>query len=223
MATSACDRVTADAQSPPNRARSHGAHHRRGHGHLRRRAHRRSRAHLRRRAHRRSRAILGATIGAFAAVAALAAGPLVFPGNPRPGRAGAVLVLAGAAEHSRLAAAEVAVARSGAATMLFSRGGSATAVCPAVAHVQVVCFQPRPARTVGEIVFAEQWAARHHLGHLVVVAGLTQTFRARLLTARCYPGRATVLPSPLPWQQLAYQVVYEWGALVKALTWARGC
>lgn len=164
-----------------------------------------------------------ATAALVAAFLFASADLLVFPGSPRVGHAGAVLSLDGPDETAREATVLRLLRRERIAVLLFSQGGGRVTPCPSVPGVEVVCFDPRPARTVGEISYARRWARQHHPGEIVVVAGLTQTFRARLLVARCYRGPAVVEPSPLPWYDVPYQVLYEWGALLKAFTWAPGC
>lgn len=148
---------------------------------------------------------------------------MVFPASPRVRHAGALLSLDGGNETGREATVLRLLRRDRIPVLLFSQGAEGVTPCPSVPGVKVVCFDPHPARTVGEISFAHRWAQRHHPGELVVVAGRAQTFRARLLVGRCYRHPAVVEPSPLAWYDVPYAVVYEWGALVKAFTWAPGC
>ncbi len=173
--------------------------------------------------HRTRRRVIRGLAALVVALLAASAEPMVLPGSPRVRRAGALLSLDGPDETAREATVLHLLRRDRVPVLLFSQGGGRVTPCPSVPGVEVVCFDPHPARTVGEISFARRWARRHHPGELVVVAGLTQTFRARLLVAACYRGPAVVEPSPLPWYDVPYEVLYEWGALLKAFTWAPGC
>jgi uncharacterized SAM-binding protein YcdF (DUF218 family) len=108
--------------------------------------------------------------------------------------------------------------------LLFSQGAYRSEPCPHVRGVRVVCFEPRPARTVGEITFAARYEEERGWHSLIVVSGHTQATRARVLVTRCFRGSAVVLPAPQPpWMEVPYQVLYEWGALAKALVVDTGC
>ena len=175
------------------------------------------------RARRTRRRVIWGLVALVVVLVAASAELMVLPGSPRVRRAGALLSLDGPDETAREATVLHLLLRDRIPVLLFSQGGGSATPCPSVPGVEVVCFDPHPARTVGEISFARRWARRHHPGELVVVAGLTQTFRARLLVERCYRGPAVVEPSPLPSYEVPYEVLYEWGALLKAFTWAPGC
>ena len=164
-------------------------------------------------------AALGAGTAAFLAASAAL---FVWPRSDQPGPAGAILSLNGPVEKSRAALA-VSLAEKGLAPVLLFSQGHPNGPCPEVPGVEVVCFAPRPARTVGEISYAARYARRHGIDSMIVVAGHTQTTRARLLAARCFPGRTMVVASSTTWRHLPYGVIYEWGAMVKALLVDRGC
>ena len=64
----------------------------------------------------------------------------------------------------------------------------------------------------------------YHWHQIIVVMRTTQATRARLRIGRCYPGRVLevgVTPSGL-WDWV-HGIIYEWGALVKALVLQRSC
>ena len=160
----------------------------------------------------------------FAAFIALSCALFVWPVADRPQHVDAVLSLDGSNEHLREQRALDLLREGYARVLLFSEGHYPEVPCPKVPHVVVVCFVPKPARTVGEIEFAARYAARHAWQSLMVVPGRTQATRARLLLARCFKGRAVVVPAAAPpFIELPYQVAYEWGALVKALWVDPGC
>ena len=96
--------------------------------------------------------------------------------------------------------------------------------CPSPpSGVRVICFDPNPADTRGEAEYMARLAQRNGWNSIVVVATPEQATRARLLVSRCYPGAVYVIAAPVPRSQLPYQVIYGWGALIKAVTVQRAC
>jgi hypothetical protein len=165
-------------------------------------------------------AALGAAIGGLVVVSAAL---FVWPPTNRPQHVDAILSLNGRDERSRESTA-ISMAEHGyASVLLFSQGNYRTTPCPTVHRVTVVCFEPVPARTVGEVEWASRYARRHGLHSLMVVATRPQTLRARLLMDRCFAGRVVVVSASVPVLQLPYDVIYQWGALGKALTVDRSC
>ena len=146
----------------------------------------------------------------------------VGPSTDRVRPVDAILTLNGRDEGSVIRIALSLTNRGVAPVLLFSKPEDPP-YCPVVANVQVVCFHPSPNRTVGEIDFAATYARQHHLHTILIIAGHTQTTRARLLAERCFPGKALVINTPATPTDLTYGVVYEWGALLKALVIDRGC
>jgi hypothetical protein len=178
----------------------------------------------RRRSRRAALFALPLLVTLLAAFVAVSFALFVWPSADRPQHVGAVLSLAGSNENLREQRALALVREGYAPVLLFSEGHYAMVPCPRVPHVTVVCFIPRPARTVGEIKFAAQYAARHGLHSIMVVPAKTQATRARLLLGRCFKGHSVVVPAAAPpLIDLLPQVAYEWGALVKALVIDPGC
>jgi uncharacterized SAM-binding protein YcdF (DUF218 family) len=142
----------------------------------------------------------------------------VWPATDQPRHVDAILSLEGGDEGARETTA-VSLARRGyAPVLLFSRGSPAAGtVCPRVFRVSVVCFFPHPAKTIGEISFASAYARRHGWHSLMIVAGHTQVTRARLLAERCFSGQIVMIPAPVQVIDIPYEIVYEWGALTKAV------
>ncbi len=93
-----------------------------------------------------------------------------------------------------------------------------------IPRISVICFQPSPETTQGEARYVANLASERHWRQIIVVSGTAQTLRARLRFDRCYHGTALFDPAGSPdvigW---VHDVLYEWGALAKALTTQRGC
>jgi uncharacterized SAM-binding protein YcdF (DUF218 family) len=66
-------------------------------------------------------------------------------------------------------------------------------------------------------------AAKRHWHRIIVVSERSQATRARMLFRRCTSVQLEMVPVTDPRTRLPYDVVYEWGALLKALTVARSC
>lgn len=146
----------------------------------------------------------------------------VWPPLGGPRKADAIVSLNGAHENLREDEALSLARRGYAPTLLFSQGRSDT-TCPVVPRVMVVCFVPNPGRTIGEAEWAANYARRHHLRSLLVVAGQTQAVRALLLVGRCFHGDLHVVGVDGPKRSLPYDIAYGWGALGKALVVDRHC
>lgn len=162
-------------------------------------------------------------LAAFLAWLGVSCALFVWPSHDQPQQADAVVSLDGSGEQSREDTAISLVEHGYAKVLLFSQGAYSSWPCPKVAGVKVVCFEPHPGRTVGEVEFAARYARAHHWHTLLLVPGHAQTTRARLLIKRCFKGRVLMVPAPTRWLELPYDVVYEWGALVKALVVDRSC
>jgi len=169
------------------------------------------------------RVLLVCTLLSASAFVVASAVLFVWPATNRPAKVDAIVSLDGTHEKAREDLA-ISLAEHGYATVLiFSQGAYHTTPCPKVPRVRVVCFVPRPARTVGEVEFAARYALRRGWRSLLVVPGRAQSTRARLLMDRCFGGRVLVVPAPVPWQDMPYEVLYEWGATAKAILVDPGC
>jgi hypothetical protein len=89
--------------------------------------------------------------------------------------------------------------------------------------VRLECFRPDPFSTMGEARYAAAQARQHDWHSLIVVTDLAQSTRARVRVRRCFSGTVEGVVARPSLPALAYDVVYEWGALAKALVWQRGC
>jgi len=148
----------------------------------------------------------------------------VWPATDQPRRVDAILSLAGSNEGARKSKAVFLAKKGYAPVLLFSQGGNrADTGCPRVPRVSVVCFVAHPGQTIGEVRFAANYAHRHGWHSLMVVAGRTQITRARLLMKQCFAGQIVMIPAPVQLTHLPYEIVYEWGALTKAVLLNEHC
>lgn len=175
----------------------------------------------RRRARLRSTiAVAGLVIGVFVTASSLL---FLWPATDQPRHVDAIVSLNGENEAAR-EKLSISLARRGyASVLLFSQGNSHTTPCPKVSRVTVVCFSADPGRTAGEVKFAARYARRHGWRSLMIVPGRAQVTRARLLMKRCYSGNLTMVAAPVQVLHIPYDVLYEWGALAKALFIYRSC
>jgi hypothetical protein len=136
--------------------------------------------------------------------------------------ADAILVMGGPGPRLQVA---LKLAREHAAPVMLVSVASVRWNCPYVdvPGVRVECFRPDPFSTQGEARYAASQARLHGWHSLIVVSSVPQSTRARLRVQRCFHGTVKVVaarPSLASW---AYGVIYEWGALTKALVWQRSC
>jgi uncharacterized SAM-binding protein YcdF (DUF218 family) len=118
-----------------------------------------------------------------------------------------------------------ALARERAAPVMLVSVASVEWNCPRVSFpgVRLQCFRPNPFSTMGEARYAAQQARQHDWHSLILVTSLPQATRARVRVERCFSGSVQVVVARPPLPTFAYDVVYEWGALAKALIWQRSC
>ncbi len=173
---------------------------------------------------RRRRALVTAGVCAVGLWAGLTAKLFVWPALDELDQvhADAVLVLGGPGD--RVALGEE-LARRHAAPWLVVSVASVEWDCPhlEVPGVRVLCFRPDPFSTQGEARYFGAQARQHGWRSVVVVSSVPQATRARLRVKRCFPGRVQVVGARLGWPQFVYGVVYEWGALAKAVLWQVSC
>jgi hypothetical protein len=147
----------------------------------------------------------------------------VWPPTNSPHRVDGILSLNGADENLRESKA-ISLAEAGyAPVLLFSIGRANDTPCPVVHGVQVVCFEPDPGTTLGEVRWASHYAHAHGWHSMMIVPERAQSVRARFLAERCFGGQVIVVPASAPRRTILYNVVYEWGALTRALILYRNC
>jgi uncharacterized SAM-binding protein YcdF (DUF218 family) len=118
-----------------------------------------------------------------------------------------------------------ALARERAAPVMLVSVASVEWNCPRASFpgVRLQCFRPDPFSTMGEARYSAQQARQHDWHSLILVTSLPQATRARVRVERCFSGSVQVVVARPPLATFAYDVVYEWGALAKALIWQRSC
>ena len=162
-------------------------------------------------------------------MAALVAGTLVlfvFPRTDDPGRADAVVVLAGS-PSDRLPKALGLMQRHVARVLVVSNGlrdSFATRhLCLARVSFTVICRRPRPFSTRGEAELVGRLARARRWRRVVVVTSTYHVTRARMLFDRCVDGSVAVVASR-PWlPRFALGALLEWPKLALALTVRRAC
>jgi hypothetical protein len=148
---------------------------------------------------------------------------LVWPAQGMPARVSAIVMLAGPGDRLPLA---LRLARERRApTLVVSQGwhGYGGPCAGPMAGVKLVCFEPEPGDTRGEAEFTGRLAKRYHWRSVVLVTLREQDTRARFRVQRCFGGPIYVVTVSPPWDELPYQIAYEWGALFKALVLQRTC
>jgi DUF218 domain len=148
----------------------------------------------------------------------------VWPPIDAPTRVDAVVALGGDPGQRRAHEA-IALVQSGFAPVaVISLGGKPAVPCPAHRPtVTVICFRANPLDTRGEAEYVAGLARRRHWDDLIVVSERSQSTRARVLFRRCTDAHLHMVPVSDPLSHLLYDVVYEWGALAKALVLQRSC
>jgi hypothetical protein len=182
---------------------------------------------------RRGRNVLIVTLsGVLVAFCGLTARLFVFPASGMPAHVDAIVMLNGRGAPERFQTAlDLARARR-AGVLLLSTGhsfggngpsGNGFSCGPPIPQVKVLCFNPNPDTTQGEVEFAARMAKRYHWHSIALVAITPQDSRARLRMERCFSGDVYVMTASIPWKLWPYELAYEWGATVKALVFNRSC
>lgn len=177
-------------------------------------------------AHGWPRRLLITVLVVVLAFAAVTARLLVWPAQGMPARTDAIVMLAGPGDRLSVA---LSLAREKRALVLVVSTGHLGygSPCPATAatpDVTIMCFDPDPATTRGEAEYVARLARRYGWRSIALVVTPQQDARASMLFHRCYQGTVYAVTTPQPtWSQLAYQIAYGWGAMLKALIFVRAC
>lgn len=176
-----------------------------------------------RRIRRRTLAITALVL--VAAFSAATARLFVCPATGMPARVDAIVMMDG--PGYRLHTALGLAWQDRAPVLVVSRGstfyGHGSSCAPPIPQVKVICFDPNPATTQGEAEFAGRLAKQYHWHSIALVTITPQDSRARLRMERCFSGHVYVMTAPMPFYYWPYEIAYEWGATVKALTVNRSC
>jgi hypothetical protein len=172
---------------------------------------------------RRRRVVAIVVACAVLAFAVLTTVVFVKPDLNAPEKSNAIVVLGGNGappEHEGIRLALAGYAPN----LVFSLPPSETCVPSADPAVRISCFSPNPATTQGEAREIAKLAALHHWTRVIVVMPTTQASRARLRIGRCYPGQVLeVGVDPAGFGAWVRGIIYEWGAMVKALVFQTSC
>ncbi len=168
--------------------------------------------------------VLAVVILLIAVFSAATARLFLWPPTDPPTRVDAVVALGGDPGQRRAHEA-IALVRAGFAPVaVISLGGTPAVACPShPRRVRVICFRADPLDTRGEAQYVAALARRRHWDDLIVVSERSQSTRARLLFKRCTTAHLRMVPVSDPVSHLPYDVLYEWGALLKALVLQRSC
>ncbi|HZQ57295.1 MAG TPA: hypothetical protein VFA84_04640 [Acidimicrobiales bacterium] len=170
---------------------------------------------------RRRQLVAGAIALALAAFAAATALLFVWPATDRPGSADAVVVLGG--DGARRALGEALVRDGVAGTLAVSVGSPYDPCYRERRPYHVICFRAQPETTQGEGRWIGTMAKAAGWRRVVVVVSAPQATRARVRIRRCYTQGLEVAAVHVGAGRILRDTVYEWGALLKALTIQRGC
>jgi hypothetical protein len=157
------------------------------------------------------------------AFAVVTARLFVWPTQGMPSRVSAIVMLAG--PGNRLDVALKLARQHRAPILAVSQGehGYGGPCPPTTPGVKLICFDPDPGNTRGEVEFVGRLAKKYHWNSVVLVTTRAQDIRGRIMAGRCFGGPIYVITGSLPLGHWPYQIAYEWGALFKALVLNRSC
>jgi uncharacterized SAM-binding protein YcdF (DUF218 family) len=90
---------------------------------------------------------------------------------------------------------------------------------------RAMCFRARPFTTRGEARHVARLARRRNWSSLIVVTSRYHVVRTRILYGRCFDGALMVVGAPPSRRpiEVVERTMHEWGGLLNALTFERGC
>lgn len=99
-----------------------------------------------------------------------------------------------------------------------------TSLCtPERPDIEQICLTPDPPTTRGEARAFAELARERGWDHLIAISTASQRVRAELRLSRCFDGEVEYVTAPESFLDRAYRIVYENGALPKALLLQRDC
>lgn len=172
---------------------------------------------------RNRRRVFAVVIALVVAFSLVTARLFVWPAQGMPARVSAIVMLAG--PGNRLPVALQLAREHRAPVLVVSQGWHGYGgPCPsAVPGVKLICFDPDPGNTRGEAELVGRLARLYHWNSVVLVTTTGQDTRARMVVRRCLGSSVYVVTTSLPLGNWPYQIMYEWGALFKALFLYRAC
>lgn len=159
------------------------------------------------------------------AFAAMTIRLFIEPAQGAPSQASAIVMLEGP-EAARLGVAVSLAEEHRAPTLVVSQGKDGYGgTCPsAIQGVKIICFDPNPPNTRGEVEFASKLAKKYQWTSVILVTTREQDTRGRMLMSLCFNGPIygeTVSLGGV--RSTVHTVAYEWGALIKALILYHSC
>ena len=173
---------------------------------------------------RRRIAVLGIVAALFLAFCGLTVRLFIVPASGMPAHVDAIVMMAGPGD--RYSTALRLASEHRAPVLVISRGSNfvTSGPCaPPIAGVREICFDPNPDTTQGEAEYAARLARQYHWTSIALVTITPQDSRARLRMKRCFSGHVYVMTAPIRAAMWPYELAYEWGATIKALTFNRSC
>jgi uncharacterized SAM-binding protein YcdF (DUF218 family) len=176
------------------------------------------------------RRLLLAALAAVAVWLLVAMALFVLQSGDDPGRADAVVVLAGSPH--RLPVGERLVDRGAAPVLALSRDPDGRGNPPVQRRCRqgetpggdpVVCFVADPYSTRGEAQALARLAGEEGWGTVIVVTSRFHIFRSRLLLERCFGGEVRMSSAPVDWWRWPQALTGETAKLGRALLTARDC
>lgn len=156
------------------------------------------------------------------ALAGASARFIVWPEEDAPGRADAIVVLAG--DPERRVPEGLRLFESGAApALVLSADGDQDFPRELCRRESVVCFEARPYSTTGEAETFARLAHRRSWRSVIVVTSRYHVVRARLVFRRCVDGDVRAVGVGADLIDFAYGAAWEWPKLAHALTVKRDC
>jgi uncharacterized SAM-binding protein YcdF (DUF218 family) len=160
------------------------------------------------------------------AVAVLTARIFVWPSLPPvPAKADAIVQLGGPGNRRFVALDLAREGRAPVVAISVSDDEIDTSWCAEgeLRGVRVICFHREPFTTRGEARAIGDMAAQHGWHSVILVTTPDQAKRAELRVSRCFTGAISVATARLPLRQWPWQIVYQWGAMLKAYTVETTC
>jgi hypothetical protein len=162
--------------------------------------------------------VLGLLVTAFIATTLVL---FVRPSTDQPRAADAVVVLGG--DGPRRAEGEALVREGVTRTLAIAVGSPYDPCFRRHEPYTLICFRPNPLTTQGEARWLGDAAKARGWRRVVVVVSEAQATRARIRIRRCYSAGLQVVAVRLGTSRTVRDAMYEWGALLKALTLQRRC
>jgi len=163
---------------------------------------------------------------AVLAAAGLTAHQLVWPDLPPvPPKADAIVQLGGAGDRRAVAFDLWRQGRAPVVAISVPDDEFRTGWCGKGVYrgIPVICFHRKPFTTRGEARAIADLAAQHGWHSVILVTTPDQAKRAELRVDRCFTGSVAVATARLPLADWPWQILYQWGATLKAYTLETTC